>query len=27
MYSTEEKIIDGVCAAMWTAMFILLMAY
>jgi len=26
MYSTEEKIIDGVCATMWMAMFFLLMA-
>jgi len=26
-YSTTDKIIDGVCATMWMAMFFLLMAY
>ena len=27
MYTTEDKIVDGLCAALWTAMFIMLMAY
>ena len=26
MYSTEDKIVDGLCAVLWTAMLILLMA-
>ena len=27
MYTTEDKIVDGLCAALWTAMLIMLMAY